>query len=82
MHTDGVTHGRNDNRRHEKRAPSCQAEQAQGFVLGITQAAESCARPVSTSYYPKRRKRRLRFYLRSCSRKYDNRRLLGRDVIV
>lgn len=32
---EGVTHGRNDdNRRHEKRAPSCQAEQAQGSVLG------------------------------------------------
>jgi len=48
MHTDGERHGRNDDkRRHEKRAPSCQTEQAQDFVLGKYHAS---SRELCTSF--------------------------------
>jgi len=67
MHTDGQTYGRNDdNRRHEKRAPSCfQTEQAQGFVLGKYHAS---SRELCTSciYFilPEAKKTTLKFLFR------------------
>ena len=59
-----------------------QSKPKASYLVSNTQAAKSCARPVYTSYNPKRRKRRLKLYLCSCGRKYDNRGLLGCDVIV
>ena len=74
MHTDGQAYGRNDNWRHEKRAPSCQKQQAQGFALKYHASRRELSTSVSTSYHLKTMTLEV---LRSCGGKYNNHGLLG-----